>query len=633
MFLSKIYESVKEIFGQINKIDSSIYISSRNFADVYARNIALEEEIAVRKKELEQANKTILSLNSVWEMMNSDKPLSNMLEKIVSILHEELEYPFAAVLKLEKDNSGQKYFIVKAQSDNNGVLKGKSSGLELPYINNSAADKALSERKIYSSQNINSIMQMFFPDLTKEEMQTALLHLKPKTCILVPLKSAKEDFGCIAVFSERIDISDTEKNFLELYAKQAELAAAAAGLFEDVRKQAVTDPLTGLYNRRYFEETIIKEAERAARLKQPFSLISLDLDYLKKINDKYGHQYGDLAIKTIADVLKKEARSIDTPARIGGEEFNVLLPGVNSDGAYTAAERIRKAAASRVIDTIGGITASVGIASFPEHADRIDELEKAADQAMYRAKLNGRNQVVKADINSKAGWQQTAASAFLDIASKKLIPADEELLKKIQDKLDKINNGAEKSDDILFSIADDIAYVCSKTYNPGISKAKQILAEMLAKKIDLPDEETERLKTAVLLYDIGKTMLPEYLFNKSEPLTDSEKEMIKRHPVIAAQEILKPISQVQNIIPIVESHHENWDGTGYPGNKSGAQIPVSSQIVLLTDAFYAMMQDRPYRPAYTAEEIIEIIKQDSGRRWSKDLAEKFIELAANRKII
>src|SRR5574344_993701 len=103
------------------------------------------------------------------------------------------------------------------------------------------------------------------------------------------------------VFSHREDATDTELNFLNLFANQIELAITIAGLFEEVKKQAVTDPLTGLYNRRFFEENIVKEAERSLRLKQPFSLISLDLDYLKSINDKYGHQYGDIAIKTIAD--------------------------------------------------------------------------------------------------------------------------------------------------------------------------------------------------------------------------------------------------------------------------------------------------------------------------------------------
>ena len=245
---------------------------------------------------------------------------------------------------------------------------------------------------------------MCFPQLNDEQINEKRNEMTSKSCTVIPLHSNKENFGCVLVSSERDDLTDTEMNFLSLFANQIELAITVAGLFEEVKKQAITDPLTGLFNRRYFEENIIKEAERSLRLKQPFSVISMDLDFLKKINDTYGHQYGDIAIKTIANVLKKEARSIDIPARIGGEEFNLLLPGVDSKGAGIAAERIRKSIENQVIETIGGITASIGVATFLEHSDRIDELIELADQAMYKAKVNGRNQVQIAQLNHETDW-------------------------------------------------------------------------------------------------------------------------------------------------------------------------------------------------------------------------------------
>ena len=229
-----------------------------------------------------------------------------------------------------------------------------------------------------------------------------------------------------------------------------------ARLFEEVQKQAITDPLTNLYNRRYFEDNIVKEAERSLRLKQPFSLISMDLDFLKKINDTYGHQYGDIAIKTIANVLKTEARSIDIPARIGGEEFSLMLPGVDSKGAYIAAERIRKAIENQKIETIGGITASIGVATFLEHSDRIDELVEFADQAMYKAKINGRNQVQIAQRDSEINWQQIAVETFMDILVKKRIPVSDEVAATIQDKLDSIKAIDKNSKDTLYNIVDII---------------------------------------------------------------------------------------------------------------------------------------------------------------------------------
>ena len=592
----------------------------------------MEEEIALRTKELEQANQTILTLNSVWEMMNSSQPLSNMLDKIVHILHEDMGYNFAGILKIEKRDNGTSYFAVKAYSKNEGINKAfeaiseSPSTYELPYILNSIVVKAIIERQIYSTPDLKGIIQMFFPSISEEKLLEIVSNMHSKSCTIVPLHKSNDAFGCVIVSSEREGITDTEMNFLSLYANQVELAITVAGLFEEVRKQAVTDPLTGLFNRRYFEDTIVKEAERSIRLKQPFSLVSLDLDYLKRINDTYGHQYGDLAIKTISNVLKKEARSIDVPARIGGEEFSVLLPGVDSKGGYTAAERIRKSIENQVIDTIGGVTASIGVATFTEHSDRIDELVEMADQAMYQAKLNGRNQVKIANSKPDSNWKKTAIDTFMDIIAKKRIPIDEETAKKLNVKLAEIKSEDDKSNDILFSVVDMISQMYNRMYKEGTTKSKQRLAIMLAQKLDLPKSEINKLKLAVLLYDIGNIMISEDIFNKKEPLTDDEKEIIKQHPVIAAREILKPISKIQDIIPIIESHHENWDGKGYPGHKSGIEIPVASQIVLLVDAFYDMAQDRPYRQAYTIDEIVNIIREESGKQWNEKIVEDFIEL-------
>lgn len=633
-----IFSGLKDILGQINKIDGSIYSKGKDFADIYAKNIALEEEIAERTKELEQANQTILTLNTVWDMMNSSQPLSNMLDKIVSILHEDMGYHFVAILKIEKDEDNSEYLSVKASSSNKSIsklfeiLNETVSIYKLPYVENSIVAKAIEEKQILSTPDLKGIIQVFFPMLEQEQLQSVTSEMNSQNCTIVPLYNTQENYGCVIVSSDRDGITDTETNFLGLFANQIELAITVAGLFEEVKKQAITDPLTGLYNRRYFEENIIKEAERSLRLKQPFSLISMDLDYLKKINDTYGHQYGDIAITTISNVLKREARSIDIPARIGGEEFNLLLPGVDSRGACIAAERIRKAIANQAIETIGGITASIGVATFLEHSDRIDELTELADQAMYKAKVNGRNQVQLAQHHSDIDWKKIAINTFIDILEKKRIPVDETMSKSISQKLQNMKLEENESSEILYSVVDVISQTYNQMYKSGTTKSKLILAVMLAKKLDLPKDEIDKLKLAILLYDIGNIMIPEEILNKKEPLTDSEKEIIKKHPIIAAREILKPISNIQDIIPIIESHHEKWNGQGYPEQKAGAEIPITSQIVLLVDAFYAMSQDRPYRPAYDVDKVLDIIKSEAGKHWNEKLVDDFIYVVKNEAI-
>ena len=157
-------------------------------------------------------------------------------------------------------------------------------------------------------------------------------------------------------------------------------------------------------------------------------------------------------------------------------------------------------------------------------------------------------------------------------------------------------------------------------------KSKVLLAVSLAKRFDLPKDEIDNLRIAVLLYDIGNLMLPQELLQKTSPLTEDEREKIKTHPIIAAKEILSPISEIQNIIPIIEHHHENWDGTGYPAQISREEIPMTSQIILIVDAYYALIEPRTYRAELTPKQAVELIKKDAGKKWNSALVQEFITL-------
>lgn len=610
--------------------------------DVYKRNLELEQEIKEKTEELNKANNTMLTMSNIWEMMNSSEPLTSVLDTIVNSLQTQMGYLNTLVLTKESDKNGL-YFQVKAHAESKILEKSlkdvdflKIKEYRIPYSENFILAKALKEKQIQSSSDIENVFFSILADLSHDFVRNLIKTTPSKSVIVVPLyrkqnesMTESKEFGCMLVFSDRENIRDTEINFLTLFANQIELAITIAGLFEEVRKQAVTDPLTGLYNRRYFEENINREAERALRLGQPFSLISLDLDHLKTINDTYGHQYGDIAIKAISDVLKSRARSIDVPARIGGEEFNVLLPGIDSYGAMIAAERMRAAIEATPLEKIGNVTASIGVATFLEHSKNVYDLTELADQAMYRAKINGRNQVQLTQKQKETNWQKIAVNAFLDIVSKQRVQIPAELAGDITARLSSVSASEKDAKETIYSVVDIITQSYNSTYQSGFTKSKLLLAVKLAKKMDMSKEEIDKLKIAVLLYDIGNIMLPENIFKKEDALTEEEKTLIKSHPVIAARDILRPISSIQDVIPIIEKHHENWDGTGYPGKSSGKDIPLSSQIILLVDAYYALTQDRPYRKAFDIQKAIEIIHQGAGTKWSKDLVEKFIELVSH----
>ena len=152
------------------------------------------------------------------------------------------------------------------------------------------------------------------------------------------------------------------------------------------------------------------------------------------------------------------------------------------------------------------------------------------------------------------------------------------------------------------------------------------MATSIAKRFDLSKEDTDKLKIAILLYDIGNLMIPKSILQKQGPLTDEELQSIKQHPIIAARDILKPISNISGVLDIVEHHHENWDGSGYPGNVAGSTIPLASQIVLIIDSYFALTEQRPYRNAMSKEEALDVIRDDIGKKWSKNLVNEFVSL-------
>ena len=622
------WKKFDEFRKQVNNIESNIYTSKKDFLEVYEKNLRLEAEIEERTQELQIANQRLLTVQHIWQMMNSSEPLTNVLDSIVSSLQGELGYLYSAIIQVKADDIGEYINIIADSSCEfidklNSIFSKSLYESRINYEHTEVRDYAVNANQIYQSSNLDECLTNMFPEIDRNKRLRLIKSTNWKSYIVVPLTQNNTHWGSLVVFSSRTDMSESERNFLDLFSKQIELAITIANLFQTVKEQAITDSLTGLNNRRYFEEFLQKELLRAQRQNQKFTIVGIDLDHLKQINDKYGHAYGDVAIRTVATALKSNARSIDVVARMGGEEFNILLPGVDSQGGMIAAERIRKAIESRKIDVIGNVTASIGVATYLEHSDNINDLLELTDQAMYLSKKNGRNRVTMATpLPMSESWQNIAVDTFVDMISKHRIPLDDNMKNILSQRLQEVSSNNET----LFSISDTLSEIYNPNHKDGVAKSKAMFAGMLAKRFDLSKEDTDRLKIAVLLYDIGNLMIPKDVLQKRTPLTEDEKDIIKKHPLIAANEILRPISNVQDIIPIIENHHEYWDGTGYPNNVSGEDIPLPSQMVLIIDAYFALTQPRPYRKALSKDAAIEVLLEDADKKWSRHLADEFIML-------
>jgi len=222
-----------------------------------------------------------------------------------------------------------------------------------------------------------------------------LKHLGIRSGLIVPLIMRERVLGALFLqdCAEPRDWSIDDISLIGSLADNLSVAIENADLHQEIARQAVTDGLTGVANRRSFNESFSREFERARRYSEPLSLVMIDLDFLKKINDTYGHKSGDDAIASIGKLLKQSSRVSDVAARYGGEEFCVLLPNTELDMAEQLAERIRRMINEVHIEGPGNISASIGVSSYPDHADDPDQLFQKADAALYAAKQNGRNRV------------------------------------------------------------------------------------------------------------------------------------------------------------------------------------------------------------------------------------------------
>ena len=217
-------------------------------------------------------------------MMNSAKPLQSVLENIVNSLQGELGYLHSNIVRVTSDEKGE-YMYVLAQSKDlaiqrvNSIIHDPMQTRRLAYAPDSFYAEAINEKKIVQTKNFEKALKFILPELDEETVQETIREKQSKSLIIIPLYTRNKPFGIFCVFSSREDLTETEADFLTTYAQQIEVAITIADLFETVKAQAVTDSLTGLYNRRYFEESLAREVMRAQRQNQPFSIIGLDLDF------------------------------------------------------------------------------------------------------------------------------------------------------------------------------------------------------------------------------------------------------------------------------------------------------------------------------------------------------------------
>lgn len=328
------------------------------------------------------------------------------------------------------------------------------------------------------------------------------------------------------------------------------------------------DQLTQVYNRRFYEE----ELDRLnTKENLPLTIALFDLNGLKLINDAFGHEAGDKALQIVANAMQKSCRKNDVVARIGGDEFVMLLPKTSSFEAKNLLEYIHKIIIAEKVESIQ-ISASFGWHTKLDLSEEISEIFRIAEDHMYSLKL------------SQTATMRTQA---VDVIMKTLFE----------------KNPLEEQH------GQRVSYFAVK----------------MGTKLKMTDQEINRLRVAGTMHDIGKIVVDENILKKNSPLTESEMLEVHRHPAVGYR-ILKSISAYEPLANIIFAHHERWDGTGYPRRLAGEAIPLMSRIIAIAEVFDVLTVGRANKPARSFEEAIKEIKLRSGSQFDPKLVDLFIEI-------
>jgi len=365
----------------------------------------------------------------------------------------------------------------------------------------------------------------------------------------------------------------------------------------DHLSSALEDPLTGTASHRAFQDRLSHECERAYRFGDSFTLLMIDIDQFRLINNRHGHHIGDQVLAELAARLRTWIRGVDLCARFGGDQFAIVLPHTPQRGGVDSAERIRQSVAAwsfRVLN-LGDVrlTVSVGLATYPEDGRSAVELVDAAKYAVLFAKTLGGNQV----------------QTYCELPHRGELPS-------------KGQAGSPSHSIIVRSLA--AAVDIRDRYTHSHSQFVSTLARAVARHMGLTASAINEITIGALLHDVGKIGVPDAILTKEGSLTQEEWESIKQHPVLG-KTIIEQAPELRSVVPLVLHHQERFDGTGYPARLKGEDIPLGARIIAAADAYHAIRSDRPYRSGRTHDEAVPELQRCAGTQFDPAVVAALLE--------
>lgn len=354
------------------------------------------------------------------------------------------------------------------------------------------------------------------------------------------------------------------------------LKSRAMRLVGELGRRASTDPLTGIANRSTFERELEHRLDDAGEAGVACAVISLDLDRFKQVNDIYGHHAGDEALREAARIFTACLGDRGTLARVGGEEFAIVMPSADIASARLIAEEVRVALERDTAGSEPALTVSIGVAAYPASGDSPSSIMLAADRALYAAKQAGRNQVVAAD---------ESAERLLGLAE--------------QQRAIQANAGAQTA----LRLAEQL-----DLHRHGEHRRSQQVGDLsadIAERLGVDVDDVSRIRLAGMVRDVGMLGVPDELLASGHVLTPEEREIVERHVQIGT-EVLTACG-LPELASWVAAHHERPDGSGYPRGLAGEQIPLPARIIAAAEAYSSLTRGPGVEPAVALAELRECV--------------------------
>lgn len=540
------------------------------------------------KDEIKQAENLKVFSHNVSKTLK----VNDIIEQIANIINETLM-------------PQQLYICLKGKDNECTMVYGNASFTYHSYTfeKDNPLFKKLenSDDVVYYSDFKHSIYYRSMHNEEKERFEKLNIEL------IVPIRTEQlTGMMMLSKKSNHTRYSYEENNFLISVSSISAIALKNSKMYEKVFLEARTDELTGLINRKYFYECLNEAYLNKAD--SPLALILVSIDDVRLYNQLYGNKEGDIALKNIANIMRKFMNSQCTAARLGGKEFAMILPNYNIKEAKILAETIRKEIENMnkkdKAYTLKAMTASFGISCISFSANNVNQLVEYANQALYQAKRNGKNCVIV--FNEKI----VSENKSLKDGKRK-----ESIYLEYAPTIYALTAAIDAKDHYTFTHSANVAYY----------------ATQLGYACNFSEDVVEIIKEAALLHDIGKIAIPENILNKSGELNEEEYEMMKSH-VEASTGIIRHLPSLDYVIPAVLSHHERYDGKGYPRGISKEEIPVLGRILCIADSFDAMTSSRSYKEPYSIEYSISELERNKGSQFDPKLVDLFILLIKEGKI-